>query len=389
MNNRWKKLPIVQLAAVVVTAALLSSCGKGKTEQAMDGGTPRPQTAVEVLHVGTLLPLTGPAAQIGQDERDGIRLASAAYTPTRRRVEFTIEDSQLKPATAVTIAKRMLDLDGVRVFWATTSGVVLAVAPAMGEKEGDVLLFAEHTVPNATEGFPFMYRFYPSADAELGVLSEYAIGRGYKRVGAFCLGNQAGELSLKLFRERMEAAGIQVPVAETFAYSQADYRQTLEKFKHGNVDAMLIMGYTSHYKPIFRQMLEIGLDVPVLGGVATPLGGIEDDIPLDFLKRVTFPGCRVYYAPDSPVVASFRHAAQEAGVAPNYEVAYAYDLATTIQKAVDAAETGTAGAIAAAVSSITPFEGITGRVAFDQDRDIVLDLRPCTWPSAGISLASE
>jgi ABC-type branched-subunit amino acid transport system substrate-binding protein len=185
----------------------------------------------------------------------------------------------------------------------------------------------------------------------------------------------------------MKAAGVEVPVAETFAATQTDFRQTLLKFKEARVDALLVMGYTSHYRPIFRQMMESDMTMPVLGGVATPLGTTGTELPLTFLSHVVFPGSRFYYAPEAPSVASFTAQARAAGITPNYEVAYAFDYATTLLKATDAAAAPSAAAITEAIKRVTPFEGVTGTIAFDSDRDIVVDLRPCTWTNSGIRTA--
>jgi branched-chain amino acid transport system substrate-binding protein len=232
-----------------------------------------------------------------------------------------------------------------------------------------------------------MYRLYPAADKEIKVVSEYALQKGFRRVGAYCLANQAGEQAIALFKERMEKAGITVALTETFAPSQADFRQTLLKFKNAKVEALLITGYTSHYKPIFRQMIEADMNITVLGGVATPLGNMETELPISFLNRVIFPGCRLYYAPDNAVAAAFAKRAKETGITINYEVAYAFDCATTLMMAIDAAASTTPSDIAAAVLKVTPFEGVTGPIAFDADRDIIVDLKPCTWTDKGIVLA--
>lgn len=369
----------------IIVATTLVFCGCGNSEKS--GASAKSTHEMETVRVGAVLPLTGPAAQLGQDEKAGIDLALRAYAPTRRQVRFVIEDSQLKPSVAVTAIKKMLDIDGIRIFIATTTGIVLGITPALTEFNGDKLLFTAHTVPQGTKGIPFMYRLYPAADQEMQVVADYAVRKGFRRVGAFCLANQAGEQSVALFREHMQKADIEVVLTETFAPTQADFRQTLLKFKAANVQAILITGYTSHYKPIFRQIIEAGMGVTVLGGVATPLGDMEKDLPLSFLSKVVFPGCRFYFAPTDSVVADFKRRVEQAGMVPNYEMAYAFDYATTLMKAMDAAASETPRAIADAIAEVTPFDGVTGTITFDNDRDIIADLRPCTWGELGIRLA--
>lgn len=361
----------------------VSGCKKAE-QQSVQTDSP---SKLETVRVGTILPLTGPAAQLGQDEKAGINLAAKAFAPTHRRVEFVFEDSQLKVPTALTILKKMTDVDGIRVFIATTTGIVLGITPALATTSGDKLLFTAHTVPQGTKGFPFMYRVYPAADQEIRVVADYAARKGFRRVGAYCLGNQAGEQAIELFRKAMTKAGVEVVMSDTFTPSQTDFRQTLMKFKDAKLDALLVTGYTSHYKPIFRQMIEADMNMVVLGGVATPLGNMEADLPISFLRHVVFPGCRFYYAADNPAAVSFARLAKEASVSVNYEVAYAYDCATTLMRAADAAKTSTPSDIAQAVSKITPFDGATGRIAFDQDRDILVDLKACCWTEKGIGEA--
>ena len=77
-----------------------------------------PATAQEELRIGFIAPITGPFAQVGKDMTDGFNMyleqANGMLGGTKVKVIF--EDSQAKPDTAVTKAKKLVLEDHVQMF---------------------------------------------------------------------------------------------------------------------------------------------------------------------------------------------------------------------------------------------------------------------------------
>ena len=86
-------------------AALAAACGVFAA----------PAAAQEKLKIGLVLTLSGPAAALGQQVRDGFNLAvkDLGGKMDGRDVEIVVADDELKPDTAVTRVKGLLERDKV------------------------------------------------------------------------------------------------------------------------------------------------------------------------------------------------------------------------------------------------------------------------------------
>lgn len=342
---------------------------------------------VEKLKVVAILPLTGPAATFGQDEKLGMDMAQQARKVGKNSLVFTFEDSQGKPDIALSSLRKNYDLDGSRVFFISTTGPSMAVLPILKESKDSSIAFVIATLSGMTRDFPSALRIYPSVDEEIRALSAYAKTLGFKRIAGYCVRNQAGEDFIRKMNESASEFGGAIVFSDTFPAGEKDYRPVLLKIKAANVEALLVTGYTGNYTDMFRQMLEVDLKIPVLAGGGAALSGLEGVLPLDFLKKVAFPASSFSFDRDRPAVKEFEQLLQSVGKLPNYEIAYAYDSTRLLQAAVDHAGSTDPKAILESIQRLMPYEGVNGSITLDHNRDAVLDLKPCRYGANGIERA--
>jgi branched-chain amino acid transport system substrate-binding protein len=81
-------------------------------------GIASPSVAAEELRIGLIAPVTGPFAQVGKDMADGLNmyLEETSSDFAGAKVKLIIEDSQAKPDTAVTRAKKLTLQDKVHIL---------------------------------------------------------------------------------------------------------------------------------------------------------------------------------------------------------------------------------------------------------------------------------
>ena len=81
-------------------------------------GIASPSVAAEELRIGLIVPVTGPFAQVGKDMADGLNmyLEETSSDFAGAKVKLIIEDSQAKPDTAVTRAKKLTLQDKVHIL---------------------------------------------------------------------------------------------------------------------------------------------------------------------------------------------------------------------------------------------------------------------------------
>ena len=81
-------------------------------------GIVSPSIAAEELRIGMIVPVTGPFAQVGKDMADGLNmyLEETNGDFAGAKVKLIVEDSQAKPDTAVTKAKKLTLQDKVHIL---------------------------------------------------------------------------------------------------------------------------------------------------------------------------------------------------------------------------------------------------------------------------------
>jgi len=373
-----KKITITAgVAGIAILAGILIYSANNKGPHAGD-----------VVRVGAILPLTGPLGYLGQGESLGIRLAAESQQPgTQPRVEFVYEDSQGKADVALSAARKLLDVQGILIQAVFTTTPVLATLPVYKDSSADVLVFAQCMVPEVTKGYPFAYRLYATSDEETDLLSEYAKKHGLKRFAGLHINNRFGEEGVNFFGKKIAAFGGEMVLQEQFTFADKDFRSLLLKIKDLKVDGLIIYAYSTTFPVIFQQMQELGLDLPVLGNLDLALGGLQDKVQPDFLKNVIFPAPRYYFDKDNPKTKEFNQRVLATGNEPSIDVAYAYDMATVLIAAVQKAQSAEPKAVATALESLMPFEGATGTITLDENRDTRAEMKLVRWGDHGIELA--
>ena len=163
-----------------------------------------PADAQEKLKIGVIVTLSGPAAVLGQQARDGFALAvkDLGGKMANREVEVVVVDDELKPDAAVTKLKGLLERDKVDfVVGPIFSNILQAIyKPVVDAK---VFLISANAGPSSFAGkdcSPFFYVTSYQNDQVHEVLGKVAQDRGYKRVYVMVPNYQAGKDSAAGFK---------------------------------------------------------------------------------------------------------------------------------------------------------------------------------------------
>jgi branched-chain amino acid transport system substrate-binding protein len=181
-----KRLP--QWAGLAVLLTLVSS-------QAM---------AQDKVKIGVIVTLSGPAAVLGQQARDGFALAvkDLGGKMAGREVEVIVVDDELKPDAAVTKVKGLLERDKVNfVVGPIFSNILQAIhKPVIDTK---TFLISPNAGPSSYAGKECSRFFYVTSyqnDQVHEILGKVAQDRGYKRVYLLVPNYQAGRDSVAGFK---------------------------------------------------------------------------------------------------------------------------------------------------------------------------------------------
>src|ERR1700752_367226 len=168
------------------------------------GVTATPADAQEKLKIGVIVTLSGPAAALGQQVRDGFALAvkDLGGKMGGRDVEVVVVDDELKPDAAVSKVKGLLERDKVDfVVGPIFSNILQAIHRPVTENK--TYLISPNAGPSSYAGkecSPFFYVTSYQNDQVHEILGKVAQDRGYKRMYVLVPNYQAGKDSAAGFK---------------------------------------------------------------------------------------------------------------------------------------------------------------------------------------------
>jgi branched-chain amino acid transport system substrate-binding protein len=160
--------------------------------------------AQEKLKIGLIVTLSGPAAALGQQVRDGFTLAvkDLGGKMAGRDVEVVVADDELKPDAAVTKVKGLLERDKVDfVVGPIFSNILQAIHKPVTDNK--TFLISPNAGPSSYAGkncSPLFYSTSYQNDQVHEILGKVAQDRGYKRVYVMVPNYQAGKDSAAGFK---------------------------------------------------------------------------------------------------------------------------------------------------------------------------------------------
>jgi branched-chain amino acid transport system substrate-binding protein len=229
-----------------------------------------PASAQE-LRIGFLAPTTGIFAQLGTDMLNGFRMYLDEHNGSLggAKVAFTVEDTQGKPDTAVTKAKKFILLDKVDMLvggvLATTGYALAPVATREKILYIGSIATADDLGQREFEKYPYMVRptFVPSQPAH--PLGQWACEMGYKRITIIAADYAFGHETAGGFHKAFEDCGGKIVQRIWPPIGTKDFGPYIPTIR-SDVDAIftLMVGPMSLQLP--KQLRAAGFSKPVLGG---------------------------------------------------------------------------------------------------------------------------
>jgi branched-chain amino acid transport system substrate-binding protein len=353
---------IVRSTAVVaaVAAVLLGSSSLARAE----------------IKIGVFGPMTGDAAAYGQSERQAVDLVLKQWNAKGgvlgQNVVAVYGDDAGKPEQAVSVAKRLVTLDGVVILLGSISSPAsLAASQVAEETKTPQIVVAGTAQKITTQGNAWVFR---SAVPDVKLAADLVdfIHQRYpdrKKVGFIYVNDDFGKGGLDAFKKRAADYGIEIVVEEKYTRGDIDFTSQLSSIKQSGANLMVDWSRYAESALIQKQFKQMGLDMPRFGcdGQALPkfreLGG---DATNGFYYATHF---SVVTASDlegaKPFIKEFNATYQRD---PDYVDAEAYDAATAALLAIKAAGNTDHTAIRDALRKVK-FLGTRGDFAFDAKGD--------------------
>jgi len=307
--------------------------------------------AERTLDIGVSDALTGGAAVYGLPQANAVQMAAEEINASgglkvgddTYMLNVIAYDDEANPTEASNAVRKLIDRDGVKfILGFCCSGATGAVASFIGNEDAVMLVgnAAERSI--TTRGISNLTRTRPPADYTGAAAGTFVADKGHKRVavlGALDVGFYASYVDA--FEKELNAAGGEIITREAFGLKDRDMTPQLTKIREQNPDAILVVGYVEPAAFIYRQAVELGIDVPRYGftsgseeqflrvASSEQMEGVWDLRPTELtLLSATETGI-AYHANYS---ARF-------GIAPSPSSPYAYDQTYALKHAIEAAGT--------------------------------------------------
>lgn len=237
------------------------------------------ESTSDKISIGFLTPLTGNPL-CGKYMTQGLELAKQNYPSLFTNYEFLIEDTQFKPTTAVTAAKKLIEIDQVHyIIGPCGSSSVLAVAPLA--ESNHVLLFTSTAFAESiSDAGDYIFRAATTASDETPVLSQF-IADTYpsNRTGLIYLDNDAGVSYKQLLTQQLPSLGNPVVLSEAAAVPETDFRTVLAKMQSQEVEVLILATLVPQSINIKLQAAEMGLSFTfVTAGISSENSDYLDNL---------------------------------------------------------------------------------------------------------------
>ena len=374
-------------ASLLVASLALAGCGT-RGDNTSDTGASG-AAGNKIAKIGVISPLSGDLAALGLGIKNSVDLAVKQANESGAipgwTLELAAEDDEAKPDVGKNAATKLAaDKDVVAVVGNLNSSVSQSVQPVLASAK-ITMVSPANTNPSLTQGADFATapkRTYPNyfrtctTDSIQGPFAaRYLFEKaGIKEVATVHDKKTYGQGLVEAFSAEFEKLGGKIVAAETINPDDSKYDAVISKIKPSNPGAVYYGGEYPQGAPFSQQMKAAGLNVPLMGGDGVYSG--------EFIKlagkTATGDLATAIGAPTAtlPSAQAFVKAYAAGGYSEPYEAygAYAYDAANAVINALKVSLKDAASAEAArqptidAMSSVS-FDGVTGKVAFDEFGD--------------------
>jgi branched-chain amino acid transport system substrate-binding protein len=371
------RFSLVALASL----ALLVACDKqDEAMRSISDGAP-PPVPLAVVKIGHVAPMSGSNAHLGRDNQYGARMAieelnAAGVFIQGQRVTLQLlsEDDAADPKQGTSVAQKLVDAKVSGVIGHLNSGTTIP-ASRIYSNAGIPQISPSATNPKFTrQGFKTAFRMVAD-DVHLGgSLGRYAYTELKAKTVAVIDDRTAyGQGVAEEFSKAFAAAGGKVVAKEFTTEKAVDFNAILTSIKSKKPDIIFFGGMDAVGGPMIKQMKSLGIGAKFMGGdgvctnefikLAGPdtvsngqffcaeAGGVEgeakagmEDFRAQFLTQYNTPVN--LYAP------------------------YVYDAVKVMVAAMVKANSAEPEQYLPVLAATTDFEGVTGRISFDEKGDI-------------------
>jgi len=262
MNKKW----LIGLAVIIVALVIVGIAIKSVQE-------PKEKTSYKL---GAILPLTGRAAMLGENVRNGMQMAveeiNAAGGIKGKMLEIEFGDSKNDPKEGVSLMNKFTSVSSLPAVVTAMTPITAPLVP-IAERNKTVIFATMVSSPTFADKSPYLFRCFTRAATEIPPLVKIAYDKlGMRKITSLYVDDDFGQGYAARYKAEFEKLGGRITGEIPFARGGSDFRNTVAKLKSIEADGIYLVGYDKAMGLIPKQIREAGIETPLLANasMATP-----------------------------------------------------------------------------------------------------------------------
>jgi branched-chain amino acid transport system substrate-binding protein len=336
-----------------------------------------PALAEDDVTVGLILPMTGPSASTGKQERAGAELYIQQHgdTVAGKKIKLELRDDTGAADVTKRLAQELIGNNHASVLMGFgLTPLALAVAPIATEAKVPEIVTAAATAM-ITEKSPYIVRTSFTLPQAAAPMAEWSLKSGIKKVVTIVSDYGPGLDAEKWFSETFTKGGGTVVEQIRVPLKNPDFAPFLQRVKDDAPEAVFVFVPSGFGAVFMKQFVERGLDKSGVKLIGT--GDVTDDDLLGDIGDAALGAVTTHHYSanhDSPENKAFIAAFEKAnnGMRPNFMAVGAYDGMALIYQALEKTKGAADGDSLIAAMKGLSWTSPRGPVTIDPDtREIV------------------
>ncbi|RBP02812.1 amino acid/amide ABC transporter substrate-binding protein (HAAT family) [Roseiarcus fermentans] len=330
--------------------------------------------------IGMILPMTGPSASTGKQEKAGAELYLQQHgdTVAGKTIVLAVKDDTGAADVTKRLAQDLVANDHAAALMGFgLTPLALAAAPIATEAKVPEIVTAAATA-SITEKSPFIVRTSFTLPQASAPMAQWALNNGVKKVVTIVTDYGPGVDAEKWFGETFEKGGGTIVERIRAPLKNPDFAPFLQRVADDKPDAVFVFVPSGFGSVFMKQFVERGLDKAGVKLIGT--GDVTDDDQLADIGDAALGAVTAHHysaAHDSPenkaFVAAFEKA--NAGMRPNFMAVAAYDGMDLVYRALEKTKGDASGPALLAAMKGMSWTSPRGPVSIDPEtRDIVQNI---------------
>lgn len=260
MINKIIKIVVIFVVILIIVVAIVKNNNNNIENE-------------QTFKIGVVLPLSGPAAILGELSKNSVELAISNLSEEQREnIEIIYGDDQFNPKETVSVVQKLINVDKVDAL--ITYGSPSSVAAAPIAESNRVPLIGLGNSPEVNADKEYAVRLMLGPEAQSKAIEELLLRDKYKKIGIIWNQSDGPKSVHDELINILENEGYDVVLDEGVTKNEKDFKTSITKIRE--VDPDVVVVYISPQSGVFtKQARDLGIETPFVGG---PVFELADQI---------------------------------------------------------------------------------------------------------------